>query len=427
MVSKTQRTTHAPGQFLGFSVQETRFLCLLLSASPGDSVSLEVFEDVGVKKNDGTLVVEQDKSFHSGNPVANRAPGLWKTIFNWLQAAENGEIDVSLTSFEIYLTSPKSGTFVEKFANAKSHEEARVALRDARVELWGEHPNYVLKQSVSQELSPYLEAVFKPQNKENLFEIISRFQLNCGSGSPLSDLHDMFIQRFCPEEIINEVLHYAQGWVKDTVGRLLEQKKPAIIHFNDFHQEMTSYIRKLDKRTILSSFARNPNTDEIEEELRCRAYVKQLDIIECGEDAKITAVRHFFKAAMNRTEWSVKGYVHSSSFDDFEDNLIHAWKNMRTRVNIQHANINEPQRGKLLYSECLLHTTRLEGIEVPHDFISGSFHSLADAYEIGWHPNYMQILMREPSSLQEIDIQPDNIASAENFIGSNVLDENSES
>jgi hypothetical protein len=35
---------------------------------------------------------------------------------------------------------------------------------------------------------------------------------------------------------------------------------------------------------------------------------------------------------------------------------------------------------------------RLQGMDVPAYFVPGSFHTLADALRVGWHPKYREVL-----------------------------------
>src|SRR5439155_1302702 len=76
-IPKNKRSTAAPGPFLGFSVQSTRFLVRLLEARPGETVCLEVFADVGVEKADGTKFAEESKSNLTTNPLSDHSVALW--------------------------------------------------------------------------------------------------------------------------------------------------------------------------------------------------------------------------------------------------------------------------------------------------------------------------------------------------------------
>lgn len=94
-----RRSTDAPGSYRGFSVQATRCLHYLMAPTPPEFVWLEVFDDVVVDQADGTRVSEQDKSYTSSNPLSDRAVSLWKTLRNWVDAANSGDIKVGITRF----------------------------------------------------------------------------------------------------------------------------------------------------------------------------------------------------------------------------------------------------------------------------------------------------------------------------------------
>src|SRR4051812_15884870 len=93
----------APGQYLGYSVQATRFLHRLLKGDLEDLISLEVIDDVGVMTASGKVIAEQSKSVLDGNPVSDRSPQLWKTFSNWIRAVEDGSINPKTTEFVLYV------------------------------------------------------------------------------------------------------------------------------------------------------------------------------------------------------------------------------------------------------------------------------------------------------------------------------------
>ncbi|MBA7678167.1 hypothetical protein ES703_86439 [subsurface metagenome] len=372
------RTPHVPGQYLGYSLQTTRFLVHLLEADPGWTVSLEVFEDVGVETTEGKKIAEQAKSTLTGNPVSYRAIDFWKTISNWVDSAKSGELNPETTRFELYVSHPQKGEIVENFSKAKSNDEASAALINARNTIWGPSPTFPLKSALTEKLSQYVDKVF--QADEGLIcSIISNFQFEFGSGSPQDDLKAIFTKKmkFVGPEIVDDALDYALGWVKEKTDRLLEQKKPACITVDSFETAVGSFIRKHDRRTILRTFASIPSDQKIEEDLKVRTYVRQLDLIEVDDELKIKAVTDFLQSSVDRTQWSTRGLVHESSFDEFEDILVRTWNNHKIKTDIKLAGSSDIQRGQYLYADCSCQQVKLENLEVPPHFTPGSFHALA--------------------------------------------------
>lgn len=384
-IQKTR--SQVPGQYLGYSLQATRFLAKLLEAEPGWTVSLEVFGDVGVETADGHQLAGEVKSTHGGNPVSDRSVDLWKTFSNWIDAVKRGDLQLEKTSFEIYVSQPRTGEIVSSFRDANSLDEAHTALTEAKNKLWGTAPDFNLKSNVSDTIKPYVSNVFET-DETLVCRIIVAFSLDCGSGSLHADLKVLMGKKFVPPEIIDETLDHALGWVKKQTDILLEQTKPACISVDTFLSNMIGFVRKHDHRDILASFAKDPDQEEIETDLKLRTYVRQLEIIDCDYDDKIRAVTDFLKASVDRTRWGEKGWVSDSSFDELEDGLVRTWTNLKRKTDIRLSHKDDIEKGQYLYADCSDHKAKLEGLEIPNHFTPGSFHALSDGEAVGWHPDY---------------------------------------
>ena len=386
-----KRTSHVPGQALGYSLQGTQFVSLLLQAPKDAKVSLEVFEDIGVETAGNQRKAIQTKSTFEGNPVSDRAVDLWKTFSNWIIAAETGELNPDKTIFEIYVSKKVEGAVVDSFSKADSLENAKIAYEKARTELWGVSPKYKKKESVAESISGYLTSFFNA-DEATACKIICAFKLVLGSGSPQTDLEELFSKYLIPDDLISDVHVFALGWVKKKTDLALEQQKPAIIEVAEFRTKIQSFIRKHDSKAILQSFAKNPHPKEIEAET-LRKYVCQLEIIASTDDQKIRAITDYLKASVDRTQWSVKGLVFDTSFDEFEKGLVRAWESLKVKTFLGHKDATEEQKGQLLYSECSLHRASLQNMETPDHFVPGSFNALSDVEAVGWHPDFRNQLI----------------------------------
>src|SRR3984893_14056357 len=89
----------APGQALGYLLQETVLTHRLLSALPGELLSLELLEDVAVHHAGGPKELIQSTSTAGNNPVADRDPKLWKTLYNWITTIRQLKLDPARVRF----------------------------------------------------------------------------------------------------------------------------------------------------------------------------------------------------------------------------------------------------------------------------------------------------------------------------------------
>ncbi|MDP3611763.1 MAG: hypothetical protein Q8R98_07920, partial [Rubrivivax sp.] len=159
-VSRAKKKTEVPGQALGYSLQYTRLTQMLLQAPEGSFCSMEVLDDVAEQHPTKGVRLVQSKSALTANPVSDRAKSLWKTLSNWVEAADSPGFDVQKTRFEIYVSRPVGGEIVQSFADAKTVDAAQAAITQARAILWGAPPGFALRVKVADEIAPYVERVF---------------------------------------------------------------------------------------------------------------------------------------------------------------------------------------------------------------------------------------------------------------------------
>lgn len=385
----------APGQTLGYSLQFTRLTAMLLEAQDGNWCSLEVLDDVAKQSEDGTTTVSQSKSALTDNPVADRAISLWKTLFNWLELVRSGFVEPRDTKFELYVSRPVKGVFINSFHDSHTYEEAKTAIEKVRNQLWGAAPEFTERAALPDSLSRYVNPVLEADDKL-LLPIVVNLQLKCGSGSPQSDIESAIRRHPVSEAKVFDIADKLCGWVKRETDKRLEKGLPAIISRDEFHREYTSYVRRVDRDLILKGLAKKPSEAEKLERLPDN-FVRQLDLIERSFDQKLEAISDFLQACWDRALWSKAGDIHDDSFTELNDNLERTWQNLSLATSIEAGSKPETQRGQLLYAKCMIHTARIQGMEPPPHFVPGCFHSLADDLTVGWHPAY-QALLKQPTS-----------------------------
>lgn len=383
----TKSNTHVPGQYLGYSLQTTRCLALLLDAAPGSKVSIEVFEDVGVEEVNGYRIAEQSKTGRLTNPVADHSIDLWKTLSNWVDSIRSNELDVNSTKFVIYVSTPRYGEIVRSFNNAFSPENAHVALAAAKLEMLGTEPQCAKREQLRPELRVFVDNFFSA-DMPILQQLVRSFMLEVGTGSSGDDLKAALAKTLVPEDLLDDALCYALGWIKMRTDAIIESRKPAILSTDIFRNLMYQFVRKQDNLSILKSVALEPSQEQIQVDLNFRKYIRQLKLIGFEDTDLIQAVIDYQKAAADRTAWGAGGWVDEQSFIEFERNLQRAWSNVRQLSRARDSHLPDVQKGQIIYAECMRHNVEINGLGVPDHFTPGSFHSLADIPILGWHPDY---------------------------------------
>ncbi len=379
------RLTTSPGTVRGILLQTTRFLYYLLRARPGDVVSLELFEDVGVEHRDGTKLAEQDKSFVSANPLADRSVALWKTLHNWVDAVSSEVLAPDHTRFVLYAPLAVMGEFCRRLHGANTRSEAEGAVEHLRASLLGSGG-----WAVGSTIKPHVEAVLDADHGL-LVAVVVRLTVDTREHSE-GTLRSFLQEKLVGDDALDEVLTWSHGWVKQAIEASVNYGQPARVAHRDFHQALLNYVRLHDRDTILRSVAGGATEKEIAAELAVRCYVRQLQIIDLDEVDILSAVNDFLSASIDRTTWSARGLISEAALEILERELTLMWRNKQIRTRAGHADKDPVDQGRLLFADCMEQQTRLDGLETPQAFVRGSWHALADDLTVGWHPGYETLL-----------------------------------
>lgn len=374
----------APGPYLGFSLQPVRLCARLLSASEGDSVSTERFDDVAIHRADGTHLLEQDKSALSQNPISDWAPDLWNTFANWLETTKRLRLDLAKTDYVLYVTPKKTGATVTALHQARTPDQVEAIVAKLKAEL-AARPT---RPACADDLSAFLDA--DPSLRA---AIVVNFTL-ISQSDPLLEIQNHFASSVSPA-VLDDICAAAIGWVFKTADTQLRSGTRAVIAVSDFRTRSRAIIKRQDRDHVLNSVAAEPDTAAIDAEVQRRIYIRQLELIECESDEKLRAASDFLRASTDRTHWSDLGQVDEQSLSEFDDRLERRWKSTKRSVSLQSTSLSETEHGQLLLSECVKPAgDRLQGMDVPPHFPPGSVHALADKLSIGWHPRYKDLLKK---------------------------------
>jgi hypothetical protein len=382
----------APDAFFGYSLQAARMVYRLLEAKPGEAVSLEVFDDVGVQ-SPNSRIAEQTKSGRKSNPIADTSVGLWKTFANWIQSIAAGELDGQRTWFEIYVSLPKPAAIAKRFSDCTDLPDALRIIGQVRSQLWGEAPNFPKRTALPKTAGGFINAVLAA-DELLVATLICRFTLREGSGDICQESKDLLTTKFVSRQNIDVVYKQALGWVHARLLDFLEIGKPGTIQVDDFYKEIAAFNDRCASTLGLISCAEDPTLQEVEPHL-LRPFVRQLRLIDVPIEDQILAVSNYLRASSDRTLWAEKGLIDRSAVAELSADLKNCWKNTRTKTELLHAAHSDVERGKILYSDCCLHKARIRAVEMTSGFTQGSFHELADSRDIGWHPQYLQLLPKD--------------------------------
>ena len=318
VVKKTNiSNTHVPDKVYAYMIQSHHMLYELLNCEKGDSVSVEVFDDVGVEHPDGSRDAIQLKSALSNrNPVSNKAIDLWKTMYNWMLSAEIGELDPENTKYILFINVNKKGTIVDKFHSVKSTEEAIDAWNKTKEIFYDEEGK--LKE-IGEECRKYVEYFYKDEKKDLALKIIEKFKYKKCIEDYTITVRNEFNKSGIPEDIIDPIYVGIIGWIDIKVTKMVEAGQPIAISLEDYQKQLRALYREYNQKHSLMTYSVEPSNQEIEQEFqKKRVYIEQLDIIDCDYTEKVEAINDYLRAAIDRATWAENGDISMQSIQTKE-------------------------------------------------------------------------------------------------------------
>jgi hypothetical protein len=369
----------APGQYLGYSLQQLRFCHYLLRAPDAHLVSMEYLDDVAVHRPDGSLLLEQCKSALAGNPVSDRSVELWKSFANWAELCAAGSADANTTDFRLYVTPDKTGKLVLLLHEAVSDAAVSSVLAKIKKIVENENPDV----GCGVHLRRFLDA-----GNEICGPIIKRFQLTTGA-DPIEGIRE-YLRATLRTEVLDGFCAVAIGMARNMIDKLIREGQTRVVSASTFRKLFRAFVRKHDLSNLLLSNAPTPSTEDIVALVNTAPlFVRQLQAVDATPDMLLTAVSDFLRTTADKVHWADEGLIVKDSLDELDDQLERQHTIARDEIEDTLAVQDEHHRGRALYRKCAETVLPLEGQALPSHFIAGAYNRLADIRRLGWHPLYL--------------------------------------
>ncbi|MFK5949379.1 MAG: hypothetical protein QM500_11505 [Methylococcales bacterium] len=382
--------SNAAGQLLGYSLQFPRALFHLLTCSPDDCVSIEVVGDVATKKSDDSLITEEDKSSIVGNPITNKSIDLWKTLFNWIKAINDGDIDVNVTKFILFCNQTGQCGIVDIFSLATNKDTASAAIETAKNKLSDIKKDHAIWEYFNYTVNTH---------QNILAEVIQRFELQIGKGASYGGLREELQKKHIAPSQVEFVLHGLSGWLQENILTKIAANNSAIVSWEEFdHKFQVLFDRSRRRELIDFTLQSIPDSDQIDSHLKIRpTYIRQLDIIGMNDDEVVRAVSDYMRAEINRAKWIEDEIIDENVAQEFENKLSSYCRNKAKKIEITQSSLSHQDKGQLLYSDCMMRNEMIRGESPPDSTISGTYHALADKPILGWHSDWKKKLKEQGS------------------------------
>ena len=319
--------TLVPDKLQGYLLQVRHMLYELISVDDR-VVSVEKLDDVAVEI-EGQVIAEQVKSVTSANnPIAERAPVFWKTLYNWCTYIEDGSLPPEVILRFVVVTNGTviPGSIQESFMNAHSDADAQKALNDAKETILGtpqDNSSVDKYADLPDSYRNYMRYLFDDTRAKIVCNIIKAMEIEIHNDTYDENLLKRFSnQAGLPPEYVDLLLTDMLGWVTRTVESFTKDNKPAYISAKDYRKALNTQIRACNTNTVLRAVSQVPSSTEQNDEVkRLDTYIRQLKLIEMDDATLFEAASDFLRAKIDKIEWAQRGIVNAQSFEDYHDAL----------------------------------------------------------------------------------------------------------
>ena len=395
----TQKThvdkTSAETKSIGFDYQYYFFLWKVLSLKDGESVGLEVKDDVHTELKDSHQILYQLK--HTVKTKQNNDPvnlssldkDLWKTLSNWVQVitdkADNratlkNQLEfVNKTSF--VLATNKSSSKSNDLINTISDFQNYSILIEGFIENIGK----LLIKAKDDKVIEYIIRI-KSLNPNVLSEFIRKIHFELNENEIIEKCKKEIKADKVPENKIDDVYASIDSAIREDNFLNIRSGKKIKISFNDFYLKYRKYYDISRSCSLVVRPLTVPLPDKMEQQI----FIQQLFEINDIADGDIEDISEFtsqrLKFANNIEAWLFKGELTSEEIKQFHVDAILLWKNEHRRKmrepeeeNIKALKVIDGMREK---------TLTISNSPLSLELSNGSFYELSNKPQIGWRKDW---------------------------------------
>lgn len=396
-VKHTDKTS-AEDKSIGFDYQYYYFLNKLLNLKEGETVGLEVMDDVHTKLSDDTQLLVQLK--HTVQTRADGAPknlttmdvDLWKSLSNWSQVirdsvAGRANVDKQLDFVKktrFLLTSNKSENENNSFLSeiSKFHKE-KTGCEFLRNCIKG-----IDEVSKNTEVKKYINDVLNLKD-EVLCEFFKNLSFDLGCDDIIQRCKTSIKEHKIAPEQIDEVFRAIDSEIRANNYFKVKDRKKVIFSFEDFYKDYRIHFDRARSHGLKIRRLQTLMPDKPEDQI----FIKQLlDIadVEFDEvDHMAELTRQRLHILNNIEKWHQNGELTRGDIEDFEDEAKNRWVNkFRQCYRGFVAGDDDTQAAQSIIDFLRQEKLSIAGEELPITMCNGEFYDLSDRPIIGWRSDW---------------------------------------
>ncbi|OBU44232.1 hypothetical protein AYY26_17790 [Photobacterium phosphoreum] len=377
---------------LGFDYQDLVCLEYLIDMRPGETVGLEVFDDVHHERVSGTNALIQVKhSVSDGSALTNRDIDLWKTLYNWSIALDQlGTSDIKFVFFtnkkktnqigivEQIDTDPTNTPALELLITGiKTDIDTKEQAKDAGASKnpIKKHVDYIYELSNSKKTSLFskIKIIF---SADEIFERLAK-KIEFFSISESQSL---------------DVVHHLNGVFREQKYKIIKSGEKLSIDYDTFRKKF-QFDRIIqisqDRKVDFSRYHQFKNANNIDP--KDGIFAKQLSDIDISSEEITEHAIEYAATCMFIQKLIVEGDFSDTENDSINEEVFSSWKSLHRRkynqfdidTDIEHKRV---ARGCFYDIEDI--SVQVANSTLSRSMVTGKGIELSDMCRIGWRKDW---------------------------------------
>jgi len=387
-------TSHqAPAQMLGYIYQIRCALYLLLSAeNEQSSISIEHFDDI-VFSNDGDtpdILIQTKHHVAKHGDLSDSSTDMWRTLKVWIDM-QNTKADVLTDTKCMIITTSTApnGSAAELLRhgdNRDCDQAYQIFKNVAENSKNKSHSKYykAFLNLTEKDALDLFRRVFVLDNNYNIESIEHAIRKEIRYSS-LPQYEDRFLERF-------------EGWWFRESINALRSIDPVFISQGQVRTKICSLSAEYTSDNLPIDVDGLADVDIESLPNNERIFCKQLELIAVGKRQLQVAVRDYYRAFSQRTNWVKDDLLYIDELERYEKRLADEWDHlfaaMQDDAESQNS-IGEKDKqtlGKALFRKIDDKDIRIREKCSEPFVMRGSYHMLANRLAIGWHLDFVERL-----------------------------------
>lgn len=377
---------------LGYLYQVRYSLALLLQSTEANCLlSLEKLDDVAFEVEGEAVELLQFKHHVSHRAsLTDSSPDLWKTLRVWMSKLRDGSLDLTSTLLTLVTTSTApedSAAYLLREGSGRNEVEALQKLRAAGAASTSD----VIKTAWQQ---------FETGGEAAQEAMLARIRV-VDVAPDIQRGRDRLeeILRFCTRpNFVSQLCDRLEGWwFRKAISHLRNPAQIPGISLGEAWAEINDLAEQFRKDNLPMDFPVELDLEETDISPDERLFVEQLRVVMVSHERIKMAISDYWRAFQQRSRWVRDDLILDEDLYQYEDRLTREWQE---QFIIMKENLREDAdhafQGRTLYNRVVI-----EGDHIPirpafpNPYVMrGSFHMLANALKVGWHPQFRERFTR---------------------------------